>query len=341
MGDFTGFTFGGRRSSDLGIIRVSGGDRYDEQLFPEIKDKTAEISGLDGQYYFGSDYDSRKISINIAFDSLTEPQFRELRQVFSTKRIRELIFDETPYKKYMAKVESPIELSYVCFDEPTKVLLPERDGVRVQSRENGEVIRERVTPYKLDRSQTQRIYKGEGQIDFICYYPFAKSVFKILPEEDTEWAVSSGLLTRTEYEDFDKYDTETNSIKIYNAGDLTTGFRLYLPPDATANNITLKYYLFDIDTNPAAVLKINPITLKDGDEGVIVDTNNELIIGVSDFSYTQSGDVMYTTTGNLYNEYVDSGYFFRFEPNDKNDGTILQIEGGAEGIDIFYDYLYF
>ena len=30
MGDFTGFTFGGYNTVDLGITRVSGGDRYDE-----------------------------------------------------------------------------------------------------------------------------------------------------------------------------------------------------------------------------------------------------------------------------------------------------------------------
>lgn len=40
MADFTGFKFGNIHSSDLGIIRVSGGDRYDEALHPEIKDRT-------------------------------------------------------------------------------------------------------------------------------------------------------------------------------------------------------------------------------------------------------------------------------------------------------------
>ena len=42
MGDFTGFSFGGVHSSDLGITRVSGGDRYEEKLHPEVSDRTAE-----------------------------------------------------------------------------------------------------------------------------------------------------------------------------------------------------------------------------------------------------------------------------------------------------------
>ena len=91
MGDFTGFTFGGVKSSDLGIIRVSGGDRYEEQLSSEIKDRTVEVPGMDGEYYFGSNYGPRIIDIEIAFDSLTEEQFRELRKTFGTREIKDLI----------------------------------------------------------------------------------------------------------------------------------------------------------------------------------------------------------------------------------------------------------
>ena len=78
MGDFTGFEFGGVHSSDLGITRVSGGDRYDEQLHPEIKDRTVEVPGLNGEYYFGSDFGTRTFDIEIAFDLLTEELFRKL-----------------------------------------------------------------------------------------------------------------------------------------------------------------------------------------------------------------------------------------------------------------------
>ena len=39
-GDFLGFSFDGTHSKDLGIVHVSSSDRYDENLFPEIKDKT-------------------------------------------------------------------------------------------------------------------------------------------------------------------------------------------------------------------------------------------------------------------------------------------------------------
>ena len=119
-GDFTGFSFDGIHSSQLNIVHVSSSDRYDEELFPEVKDKTIEIPNNHGEYYYGSTYGTRTFEINIAFDSVTENQFRKIRQLFSTSKVCELIFDERPYKVYYAKAESPVELSYVCFDEPKK-----------------------------------------------------------------------------------------------------------------------------------------------------------------------------------------------------------------------------
>ena len=341
MGDFTGFTFGGIKTSDLGILRVSGGDRYEEQILPEIKDRSVEIPGLNGEYYFGSDYGTRVIDLDIAFDYLTESQFRQLRKVFSTKNNKSLIFDEYPYKKYIAKLESPIELSYVCFDAPYRTLGEERDGVRVidRSTETG-ITREKVIPYVYDRSRTQRIYKGEGKISFICYFPFAKSAFKILPEGTYEWADSSGILNSEDYAEFDTYNE--GIIKVYNPGDVATGFRLYLPAAVLGNQIGLTYQPALIDSDENKSLLINSITLKDGDIGVLVDTNNQLIIGVSEFGYDTSGNAVYKTSGNIYNKYVEAGQFFQIETSSsKNDGATIQVTNGAEGIEIFYDYLYF
>ncbi len=461
MGDFTGFTFGGYHSfDDLGIVRVSGGDRYEEELQPEVKDKTAEVPGLNGEYYFGSDYAPKKINIEIAFDSLTEEQFRKLRRVFGTKRVQELIFDERPYKKYMAKIESPIELSYVCFDEPKRhqssttsngirrdrendqeyvpggeitdsitVLAGETTSFTLTHVPNGEVVIEPMveyvheegtyiysfsnegeepititltytydaTPFEAAWEQvipwvyeegTQRVYKGEGKISFVCYFPFAKSVYKELPysyqlttdteiqsnkkyfklesmlyvvvtepdvsEIDTyyervtnkeceEWAISSGLLTADQREEIDIYkelDTSIYGFRVYNAGDIDTGFRLYIPKSIVeADDITLTYKADQVTTTAALLLK--QMTLKTNDVGVLIDTNNQTIVGVSQFNLDVSGNAIYTTTGNLYNEYVDSGYFFHLEPNTFGSTSIIEVTNGSSDIKIFYDYLYF
>ena len=483
MGDFTGFTFGDWHSSDpqVGdiVVRVSGGDRYEEQLQPEIKDRTAEVPGRDGEYYFGSDYGPRAIDVEIAFDHLTEEQFRKLRQVFGTRKIKELIFDERPYKKYMAKIESPVELSYICFDEPKRDIGTQRDGVRVVNRierlsasivdqtfheidvgvnpetflskinavgnyqflysqeshgwlygeeeielseygivmstvsddpiildgdyfvvevfvSNFDLEYEQVTPYVYDYSKIERICKGEGKISFNCYFPFAKSVFKQLPftyqltqdeniiegkkyfilenttysvvtepnvadigeyyervvlKESEAWAISSGILSVDEYENIDKYDSQTGIINVYNAGDIETGFRLYLP-GAQNSEVSINYKENGLQKTASLILK--PFELKAGDAGVLVDTTNNLIVGVESqkiiidgqqqdvgIIYDEDGNAIYKTSGNLYNEYIEMGYFFHLQPNIRYDESILEIENGTEGIEIFYDYLYF
>ena len=180
-GDFLGFSFDGIHSSRLGITRVSKGDRYDEALVPDLEDKTIEVPGRDGSYFFGTSYKNKDISISIAFDSLTENQFRQLRKVLAIKKPCQLIFDERPYKVYMAKISSPPELEYVCFDEPKKRLMGPREGLRIVDRdyEAGTITRETIYPYEYDGT-TERIYKGEGTIEFTCVRPFATEQFKVL-----------------------------------------------------------------------------------------------------------------------------------------------------------------
>ena len=443
MGDFTGFSFGGVHSSDLGITRVSGGDRYEEKLHPEVSDRTAEVPGLDGVYYFGSEHRERVFDITLGFDSLTEEQFRRLRTIFSTKEVKELIFDERPYKKYIAKIESPVELSFVCFDEPRKVIGAERKGIRITERtattssvisdvsegldvtlsestyqsffssdgtntfeyrdsvwylveEEAEVelsnygievtindpsvenigfkvtnsttngvTWEQVTPYTIDYTHVQRIYKGEGKISFICHYPYAKSVFKELPEGSDEWAFSSGILSVSDYSEFDRYDNTSGIINIYNGGDLPTNFSLYCP-FLVSHSMKLKYYTSA--NTLGGQLNIGDITPLDNitghnDIGFLINTSNGLIQGVQSITYAADG-VSYVTSSNFYNRYIKSGSFFKIEPNtssrdgsyfeikDKNDAIINsgteQILDTSDNvvaeyskIQIFYDYLYY
>ena len=335
MGDFLGFTFGGVHSSDLGITRVSGGDRYGEELHPEIKDRIAEVPGLNGNYYFGSDFGPKTINIDIAFDSLTEQQFRKLRQIFGVKKVQSLIFDECPYKQYMAKIESPIKLSYICFDEPNYTW-QQRDGIgRTQ-------IEREDHDYKVYDGTMRSVYKGEGTISFICYFPFAKSVFKTIPEEykDNSWVISSGILSSEEYSNIDRYINlggNTSGFKVYNAGDIATGFRLYLSSNILNQNISL-IYENDIGEDVAS-LHLKPITLKNQTEtGIMIDTNTGLITGV------QLSGSNYILTNNLYNEYIESGFFFLLDPNSPDTTSELIVEGvnnNASNIQIFYDYLYF
>lgn len=245
-GDFIGFSFNEHRSEELGIVRVSDGSRYNEDLVPTTQDKTVQVPGGDGFYYFGSDYTQRQFSINIAFDELTEKQFRELQQVFGTKELGKLVFDERPYKYYMVKSSKP-QLKYICFG---------KDG--------------------------ERIYKGEGTLTFTAYYPFAKSIYKFLNEysdkNKDEWKEASGMKTEK-----GTYDTVSNngSIPVYNAGDLEVDFILKF--SFPVNNIStgdIKITLSKENVGKVeAFLNLKGFSKKGADTGFQINTKTNLIEG--------------------------------------------------------------
>ncbi len=170
-GDFIGFTFNGVHSSELGLIRVSDGNRYTENLLPALQEKTVQVPGADGTYYFGTYFTQRQIDISVSFDDMSEEQFQRLKVLLGDKKIHDLIFDEAPYKVYRVKATGTPNLKYVCFDKGRNEF--ERDyneGWRVSSKDE---------LYGVGaKKKFGRVYKGEGQLNFMAYAPYARSRFK-------------------------------------------------------------------------------------------------------------------------------------------------------------------
>lgn len=403
-GDFISFSFNGVHSSELGIIRTSDGSRFNENLLPTIQDKTVQVPGGDGTYFFGSYYTQRQFNMPIAFDSLTEEQVRRLYSHFGDKQIHELIFDERPYKYYMAKINGTPQIKTICFEV-----------------------------------EGQRVYKGEGTLNFICYYPFAKSRFKYLDEYTLdsipewnnwpgntiegdlynprvidvaargnldEWAKSSGLLnsnyskipegkTKIRF-DYPIYNNKwgnteiygPNEIYVYNPGDMEADFKLYFrfPITATftsednleAGDFTGKYKVngdspkielsikeFDIENNAInntlSVLKINSFSAKPGYNGYkdnffCINTKTNLIeggwakvklYGSSDnlkgyYDIPLDKPEVIHWSGNVYNNFITSGDFFKIPPNKKGYYAISTGTTGQKGVRGFEsEYIYF
>lgn len=321
-GDFIGFTFNGVHSSELGIVRTSDGSRFNSNLLPTIQEKTVQVPGGDGTYFFGSYYTQRQFSVSYATDEVTEEQYRRIVTLFSDKQIHDLIFDETPYKVYSAKCTGTPQFKFICFDD------------------NGE-----------------RIYKGEGIIQFTCYYPFARSRFKYLDQYTIstvpEWAnwmegsennfdliINSkeelyypGQLTsaadgnKSEWAGASKmqdeqgsYDiTGNTSIKVYNAGDLPCDFKIYFSSPITTLSMDMEN------------LKLTTFELKDGDSYYCINSKTNLIEGC---------DNSFNPTGTLYNEFIIAGDFFKI-PMCNLITDFFEITTDGVNIEkIEYDYLY-
>lgn len=305
-GDFTGFTFNGVHSSTLGITRVSNGSRYVEDLLPSYQDKVVEAPGADETFYFGSYYKQKNININFVFDNLTEAQIRILKQTFGDKEIHELWFDETPYKAYNVKVTGTPQLKYICFDVNEKNLQP------------------------------KRIYKGEGTISFMAYYPFAHSRYNYIDDFDAsygnlnEWVVASKLRIRS---NFGKILNVTNSerkILIWNAGDIATDFKLNIR-FGNATSLTSG----SISINRNKTLSLFSIPKLGADDGVQINTRLKLIQG-----YQIDSKGKKTLTSNIYNQYIKEGDFFNL-PLEQSELKIKGLYGSHKDlIDIEYQHWY-
>ena len=297
--DFCGFKWRGEHSSDHGIVRVSDGSRYNDTILPAFQDTTQKMPGSDGTLYWESFYTNKTFSINIAFDHLTEDNYRKLRQWLNGKDRGELVFDEAPYKAYTVKIKDPPQLKTICFME---------DG--------------------------KRIYKGEGTISFVAYYPFARGVYKIgdnIPEEiknTEEWIKASGLESATQGITYNSFSKE-GSCNLYNAGDLPTDFKLIVNIENKPTNITLK------NNENQIIGSLNfSLTKQGGDTYVRFNSATQLIEGL-----TQSQDGKFELTGNLYNKYITEGDWFKITVGESVINIVETSHSDKPTID--YDYLYY
>lgn len=361
-GDFISFSYNGVHSTDLGIVHVSSSDRYADALLPTIQDKTVQVPGNDGTYFFGSYYTQRPITLNIAFDNVGEDQIRLTRKVFGDKKSHPLVFDEEPYKVYYAKVSGTPQYNYVPFNN-----------------------------YDEDKATKPRVYKGEGTITFICYEPFAhcpnqykyldtwivngqyyqvtitseqysghetnyyvvvdgeyvqctsqdaydstKTYYKLGSDgpswykynNKNEWNYSAGLLNSQ-----DTYDNFTGgSFKTYNPGDLEADFKFIIPINSGITGIKITDGTNDLSSY---TLLLNTVTAKGNDTQLLFNSRTNLIEGL---------DAQGVRTMNLYNEFIQSGHWFRIPMNETDKTWYFTpiFSAAYSGIaNLEYDYLYF
>lgn len=322
--DFIGFSFNGKKSEDLGIKRVSDGSRYNEDLFGAFQDTTVQVPGGDGLYYFRTNFTQRTFNINIAFDKITESQFIELRRAFAPNLMGPLVFDERPYKAYSVKVQSPPQFKYLCFEE------------------NG-----------------KRVYKGEGTIIFVSYYPYASGVKLYLnsltsanyPNKD-QWKDSTRMPNSSEdlkysYKKGITYNGNGEEVYVYNAGDVETDCRIITTPFRLSSGATFTLRRYDssnIEGKDLARISFSSgVTKKDeNDTYICINSKTNLVEGCKWDESAQD----YIPTGTLYNEYISSGDFFKIPVSAaESDAETLSIKVSGSASDsiyrLRYNYLYY
>ena len=368
-GDFTGFSFNGFHTEDLGLVRVSNGDRYDDHIFPDIEDKTVEITGNDGKYYFGSNFKQKTFSIEVAFDKLTEENFRKIHTIFSTREIVPLIFDEEPYKIYYGKVQDSPEFHYICFDqdltEEEKNDIIEKGGEvewieEITKSEIYPVLYQGYTPtfdeesatqegykldYKKERTQSlkKRVYKGEASFTFTAYYPFAKTINKFLnyykekgydTQNIFQWSKAAGLLESKSsgkyHEQFDDIEVEID--KLESGGEDSKFFYTYNAGDIPSP--PLIYIPFNGDSLGELNIGITEDVIPSSIETKTIQkkgVDQGILINCQNHLIEgATNNGKILTTKNIYNEYIKVGDFFKIPPSKEKDFcSLLYIRGSG------------
>lgn len=299
-GDFIGFWLDDIHSSELGIIRTSNGSRFDQNLLPTIQDKTVQVPGADGFYYFGSYYTQRQFNIPIAFDNMEEADFRKLNRLIGSKKMMKLVFDETPYKYYNVKSTGSPNLKYVCFDDDVK----------------------------------KRIYKGEGTLNFVAYDPFgyarADTISKLKMPDDSavaneeEWSFDIPYGIDSKY----KYPLPANSVNFswedssgsikklsatINSGDYDCDYQIFCLLPAQGGIVTISDLQFNQNTefnesfDANVILQLNiPETVAKTERHFCFDSRTNCVYGYDLEEGTGKRIIDYNT---IYNKYLIASNF--------------------------------
>ena len=313
-GDFIGFWIGNTHSSELGIIRTSDGSRFNENLLPTIQDKTVQVPGGDGFYYFGSYYTQRPFNIPIAFDNMSEAQFRRLKQIIGSKEMVQLVFDETPYKYYSVKSTGSPTLKYICFD--------------VEDETSGGSAGDLYAQATPAQNVKTRVYKGEGTLNFVAYDPYgyarAQSLDKLkLPDgsdvlNKDEWIFRLTDSTGTyQYplSDFQQTGAFVAGSNVqmeafYNRGDIECDYQIFCTAQDAKNNeevttIFISDYQFsdadDFGTFETEILLKLDIPKTESNRSFCFDSKTGCVFG-----YNTSTGIDYDK---IYNKYLSAARF--------------------------------
>ena len=119
---FISFTFGDKAIEDFNLISVFN-DKLNQDLYSSFQDLTSTYDTLDGQLYWGSHFEAKKISLNLATDEITERQLDDFREWFTPGVRRELRFAEKPNRAIMARVADAPQIEMIPFEKKVSYII--------------------------------------------------------------------------------------------------------------------------------------------------------------------------------------------------------------------------
>ena len=255
-GGYMGFTFDGRHSSEFGLLVVSDGSRYHQNLSSQFSDSVVQVPGRNGGYYFGTQLGMKDFQINCVYDNMSTHTMHEIQRWLYPNKVGWLIFDETPYKKYLVKLSDVPSFDFIPFDK-----------------------QENIKSYQIRKE----ILKGELDISFFSFNEFGYENEEYEVQSITtneliiQQTIDSGLLPSNyshegiflPHEQVEQIPANY-SFEIYNAGNgrAEANFYFTINKEDIGDNNPLEIFNYDdgenyIITNPASIIEKEGYSLSD------------------------------------------------------------------------------
>lgn len=161
---FISFTYGNRKIEDFGLIAVTVNDRLDRQTPPQHEDYITNYKMLNGQYYWGTHYNAREMTITLATDGMTQQQLDDFKCWFKAGINRQLVLSQHPNRGIMARIKEAPQISMIPFKKQVEKII------------NKQIINTTIIEYK-----------GNILLNFVMDKPFwyaIKDVFGQLIDDE-------------------------------------------------------------------------------------------------------------------------------------------------------------
>lgn len=113
--EFIDFEFNGKHISEFGMVAVADGGRHSFDAAPSFEDETSSVNGVDGQYYWGTHFNSLKRTYYLATDGMTEAQVNAFKLHFKPGQYGKFIEDKLAHRYGYARVAAVTTFSTVPF----------------------------------------------------------------------------------------------------------------------------------------------------------------------------------------------------------------------------------
>lgn len=242
--EFIDFEFDGKHVSEFGMVAVADGGRHSFDAAPTFEDETSQVNGIDGQYYWGTHFGSKKMSFTLATDGMTEAQVNAFKLHFKPGKYGKFIEDKLSSRYGYARISQVTTFNTVPF--------------RVEKKIMGQTI------YINE-------YKGDCRITFEFDDPYMKATMNLI-EDFTE---NNELKLRAMYTNGTPYSASWNSNNNYvcfvgsNEKILTKGAVSPLTSGGLSNQSALTYYNPATSKTKAIIqMKFQPTFIADGETSV-------------------------------------------------------------------------